>query len=79
MSDLASRLGRRTYRVYSELISFVEVHGYVPSYAELGDRIGCAPSTIMRHLQKLERAELIVRSRKGRARSIVIKVGDDAA
>jgi DNA-binding MarR family transcriptional regulator len=72
-SDPASRLGERTYRVYYELISFVEVNGFVPSYAELGERVGCAPSTIMRHLQKLERADLVER-RRGRTRSIVIKV-----
>lgn len=75
MSDLATQLGARTYRVYKELISFVEVHGFVPSYQELGERVGCAPSTIMRHLQKLERAELIER-RRGRTRSIVIRVAD---
>ena len=72
--ELAASLGKRTNRVYQELINYVEVHGLVPSYQELGQRVGCSASTIMRHLQKLERADLIER-KHGRSRSIIIKVG----
>jgi DNA-binding MarR family transcriptional regulator len=73
MSDsVAGRVGAQAYRCYRELISFVEVHGYVPSYAELGHRLGCAPSTVGRYLDKLEGQGLI--KRVGRqARSVIIK------
>ena len=71
--SLAEKLGERVYRCYQELISFVEVHGYVPSYAELGERLGVAPSTVGRYLDKLERRGLIERNGR-RPRSVVIKV-----
>jgi DNA-binding MarR family transcriptional regulator len=70
---IAEQLGERSYRVYRELIRFVDLNGYVPSYAELGGAVGCAPSTVGRHLDKLQTAGLIQR-RDGRARAIVIKV-----
>ena len=71
--SLAEKLGDRVYRCYQELISFVEVHGYVPSYAELGQRLGVAPSTVGRYLDTLERRGLIERNGR-RPRSVVIKV-----
>jgi DNA-binding MarR family transcriptional regulator len=71
--SVAERVGERAYRCYRELISFVEVHGYVPSYAELGERLKVAPSTVGRYLDALEREGLV--QRHGRqARSVVIKV-----
>lgn len=69
-------LSERSQRVYRELVRFVDVHGYVPSYVELGWAVGCTPSTIARHLGKLAAAGLIHRPRKGRARSIVIRMGE---
>jgi DNA-binding MarR family transcriptional regulator len=74
--SVCERVGERAYRCYRELISFVEVHGYVPSYAELGQRLGRAPSTVGRYLDALEEEGLI--ERVGRqARSLVIKVQDE--
>ena len=74
MSDsVAERVGERAYRCYRELISFVEVHGYVPSYVELGQRLGRAPSTVGRYLDRLEAEGLIERAGR-QARSIVIRV-----
>ena len=70
-------MGERPYRCYLELISFVEVHGFVPSYAELGERMGRSPSTIGRYLDALESVGVIER-RGRRARSIIIKVASDA-
>jgi DNA-binding MarR family transcriptional regulator len=65
----------RTVRVHRELVRFVDLHGYIPSYAQLGRLVGCSASTISRHLDKLAEAGLIERpGRKGSARSIVIKV-----
>jgi len=73
----AVQAGDRAYRCYRELISFVEVHGYVPSLAELGLRVGRAPSTVARYLDRLEEVGLV--ERKGRrARGIIIKVDPDA-
>ena len=71
--SLAVRVGERPYRCYQELIKFVDLHGYVPSYVELGGRLGVAPATVGRYLQRLEQAGVIERC-KGRARSIVIKL-----
>ena len=71
--SVAERVGKRAYRCYQELVSFVEVHGYVPSYAELGQRLRVAPSTVGRYLDELEAYGLIERHGR-RARSIVIKV-----
>ena len=71
--SVAEKLGENAYRCYRELISFVEVHGYVPSYAELGERLRVAPSTVGRYLDALERAGLVERNGR-RARSLVIKV-----
>jgi DNA-binding MarR family transcriptional regulator len=71
--SVSGRVGERAYRCYQELISFVEVHGYVPSYEELGQRLGKAPSTVGRYLDKLEAEGLIKRAGR-QARSIVIKV-----
>ena len=71
--SVAERVGHKAYRCYQELISFVEVHGYVPSYAELGQRLRVAPSTVGRYLDELEREGLIERNGR-RARSVVIKV-----
>jgi DNA-binding MarR family transcriptional regulator len=74
MTDsVAERVGERAYRCYRELISFVEVRGYVPSYSELGERLGVAPSTVGRYLDALEAEGLV--ERVGRqARSLIIKV-----
>ena len=73
MSTSSDSVGARAYRCYKELISFVDVHGFVPSYAELGERLGCAPSTVGRYLEELEEAGLVQRPGR-RARSIIIKV-----
>jgi DNA-binding MarR family transcriptional regulator len=63
----------RAWRLYQELIRFVDLHGYVPSYAELGSALGCSTSTVSRYLDQLQEAGLIER-RSRRARSIVIKL-----
>ena len=65
--------GKRALRCYEELIRFLDAHGFVPSYAELSERLGCSPSTVGRYLDQLQVAGLIVRKSR-RARSIVIKV-----
>ena len=67
------QVSKRARRCYQELISFVEVHGYVPSYAELGQRLKVAPSTVGRYLDELQRAGLVERNGR-RPRSVVIKV-----
>ena len=71
--SVAERVGERAWRCYQELIAFVDQHGYVPSYAELGERIGRVPSTVGRYLDKLE-AEGLVQRNGRKARSIIIKV-----
>lgn len=71
--SVAERVGERAYRCYRELISFVDQYGIPPSYAELGARLGRAPSTVGRYLDKLE-AEGLIERRGRRARSIVVKV-----
>jgi DNA-binding GntR family transcriptional regulator len=58
--------------VYWELVRFVDLHGYVPSYQELADLVGCSRSTIKRHMDRLQEAGLVVR-KAGAARSIVIR------
>jgi DNA-binding MarR family transcriptional regulator len=73
--SVAERVGERPWRCYCELKSFVEAHGFVPSYAELGQRIGRAPSTVGRYLDALE-AEGLIERRGRKARSIIIKVAD---
>ena len=72
-SELAATLGKRTERVYQELINWVDRYGYVPSYEEIGQRVGCSASTVMRHLDTLQKAGLIER-RRGQSRSITIRV-----
>ena len=69
----ASRVGERAYRCYQELIAFIDEHGYVPSYEELGERIGRAPSTVSRYLARLEAEGLVTRVGR-RARSVVVKL-----
>jgi DNA-binding IclR family transcriptional regulator len=59
-------------RCYRELLRYVDQHGYVPSYAELGEALGCSASTVGRYLAALQKAGLVSR-RSRRARSIVIK------
>ena len=70
---MGQQVSERAKRCYNELISFVEVHGYVPSYAELGQRLKVAPSTVGRYLDELQRAGLVERNGR-RARSVVIKI-----
>jgi Fic family protein len=63
----------RARRCYQELIRFVDLHGYVPSYAELSEALGCSTSTVSRYLDQLQEAGLIER-RSRQARSIVIRL-----
>jgi hypothetical protein len=67
------RVSPRAWRCYQELIRYVDQHGFVPSYAELGSALGCSTSTVSRYLDQLQAAGLIERKAK-RARSIVIKI-----
>lgn len=70
---LALDVGPKAYRCYRELINFIDHFGYVPSYKELSERLGCAPSTVGRYLRKLE-AEGVVQRAGRRARSLIVKV-----
>ena len=63
----------RVWRCYKELVRFVDLHGYVPSYAELSGLCNCSISTVSRYLDQLQAAGLIER-RSRQARSIVIQV-----
>ena len=72
---VAFKVGEKAYRCYRELINFIDHFGYVPSYKELGERLGVAPSTVGRYLRKLEAEGLVQRAGR-RARSLIVKVAD---
>jgi DeoR/GlpR family transcriptional regulator of sugar metabolism len=68
-----TRISLRAWRCYKELVRFVDLHGYIPSYVELSRACGCSRSTVRRYLDQLQEAGLIERKTR-QARSIVIKV-----
>jgi DNA-binding MarR family transcriptional regulator len=69
-------LSHRTLTIYKEMQRFVDLHGYVPSLRELAAIAGCSPSTVKRHLERLQAAGCIRRAGRS-ARSYVMVTSVD--
>lgn len=66
-------IGERTKQVYRFVASYVELHGYAPSYREIARACGLAStSNVAYHLDKLVGAGYLVRE-AGRPRSIGVR------
>lgn len=64
-----------TEAVYDFICHFVEEHGYSPSLREIGDGCFIGRSTVIRHLDRLERLGWLTHD-TGKARSIHVTDSD---
>ena len=59
-------------QIYDFIVSFSNQNGYPPSVREIGEHVGLkSPSTVLFHLQELEKAGLMAKA-EGKARAITV-------
>lgn len=58
---------------YQFIINFIKEHGYSPSYREIAKGVGCALSTVVYRIEKLEESGMI--KMKSNCQRIISVVG----